>query len=206
MRVCIAIVLLSAVLSAQTIVTGPVVTTNKIAWGMSDGATAAAAQAFEVRVRVDGTLVVVPGATCVVNTVNEGTNVWSFGTGVPPFIQILRNGAQITNSFGLKIAFVNAIYVFGDDGLWYRWNGSAFVMLTSTDPTPAVLDASSVTRWSCQAPLGSALVRLLNVRGTHSVTVRLFDPASRLESIDAVPSSLVTPQVVTQPITVRIIQ
>jgi hypothetical protein len=200
-------------LSAQTtvvITTGPITSGDKLAWWMGDGTTAAAAQAYEVRVRVDGatTPLVIPGVTCAANVLTDASNgAWSLGAGATPNIQVLRNGTPVTNAFGVKLSLVNnVIYMLGDDTFWYKWTGSTFTVITASDPAITVLDAAAVYRWSCQAPVTSALIRLLNARGSHSMVLRLFDTVNRIESLDSPPSALTTPLAVTQPITVRIIR
>jgi len=72
----IVIVLLAVVfatsLSAQTITTGPISTTNTVAWTQANEASAAAAQALQYRMRVDvpvaGPFLLLGVATCIATT------------------------------------------------------------------------------------------------------------------------------------------
>lgn len=202
------LLLFASSVSGQTISTGPFSTNNFLAWSMTDGTTAAAAQSYEVRVRVDSaaTPIVPTGAVCTSTTVTDTTGaVWSFGTGVTPSIPVLRNGVQAANAFGAKIAlYQNVIYLQGDDYSWFVWTGAAFRAWVTADPAITLIDAVTINRWSCQVHLTSAIVRLLNVMGSHNITMRLYDTVAKLESFDAVPFAVTTPQVVTQPIRVVI--
>lgn len=208
MRVVIAILIASVTLSAQTITTGPVSSLNKVVWGTADGLTVSEAQALEARLKVDGTVIVLTGMVCTPNTLTDGSGgVWSYGAGQAPSIQILRNGVQAASAFGAKMAVIGGVlYLQGDDLLYYKWNGSAFPRTVAADPTAATIDAAAVTRWGCQAPIGLPLMRLLNIRGPHTLTLRLYETVGKIESIDSLSFLLTMPQIVTQPITVRIIQ
>lgn len=200
--------LLVAQFVTAQVTTGPVSTSNRLTWGATNGDTAVLAQAYEVRVRIDNaaTPIIVPNPVCTANRLTDSTNaVWTFGTGAPPSIALLRNNTSI-NAFGTRLALSSGtIYAFGDDAVWYKWSGTVFLLLTSSDPTPAVLDNLSTGRWTCQAPLPRAIVLLLNNSiGVHSVTLRLYESVSKVESVDSIPFPLTTPMVITQPIRVSI--
>lgn len=210
MKMLVLLLCLVSPVSAQTVTTGPVSTLNKVAWGMPDGVNINAAQAFEARIFVDGatTPLVLTGVVCLPNVLTDSSGgVWSYGSGQAPSIQILRNGVQPNGAYGIKMAVLGGVlYLQGDDNTYFKWTGTTFLSITPSDPLPSVIDAAAVTRWSCQAPVTLALMRLLNVRIAHVISLRLYDVVNRSESKDSVPFSLTTPQFVTQPITVRIIQ
>ena len=189
--------------------TAPLKFTSSLAWYMSDGTSAAIAQTYEPRVRVDGaaTATVLSGVTCAASSLTDGAGgVWTFGAGTPPSIVILRNGTQAAGAFGAQMALVGGtLFLQGDDLAYYRWTGSAFAARAAADPTPAALDAVAVTRWDCSAPMPAAMVRQLNVYGPHSVILRLAEPVAKLiESADSLPFLLTTPVTVTQPVRVTI--
>lgn len=199
---------LSAHVLAQTQTTGPILLSNRIAWSMADGATVAAAQAYEARVRVDGaaTAIVLSGVTCVANSITDPSGaVWSFGPGQAPSIQILRNGTQAAAAFGARLALIaGVIYLQGDDYSYFRWSGTAFPQVTASDPTPATIDAAASSRWNCSAHPPSPLIRALNVVGPHKLFLRLYDTAAKIESSDSSPFDLVAPVTVMAPIRVQI--
>lgn len=200
---------LSATALAQTQNTGPVLPTNRVAWSMADGATVAAAQAYEARVRVDGAAaaIMLSGVTCVANSITDPSGaVWSFGPGQAPSIQILRNGTQAASAFGARLALIaGVIYLQGDDYSYFRWSGTAFPQVTASDPTPATIDAAASSRWNCSATPTSALIRALNVVGPHTMALRLYDTAAKVESLDSNPFGLTMPAIVMVPIQVRIV-
>lgn len=221
MKILIACLLISSTLYAQTlaqsvtVTTGPVTTTNKLAWSMSNGDTAVIAQAFEARVRIDGstTPLVLPNVSCLATSLVDASGAaWTLGT--PAAQTVLRNG-QATAGFGNSYSLVNGIiYVLGPDANWYKWTGTTFTSIVATDPTPTILQGAAVSRWSCQANLSQAVVVALNVMGPHTTVLRLYDtvaktcgsPSAVCESADSAPFTLSTPEVVTQPVTVRIVQ
>jgi hypothetical protein len=200
---------------AQTITVGPTATLNKLAWSMADGDTTTIAQAFEVRVRVDGAVVpiVVPSASCITTALTDSSGaIWTLGS--PATQVVLRNGI-VTSGFGNTFSLVNgAIYVLGTDLNWWKWTGTTWVPIIASDPTPAVLLAAGVHRWTCQANLIQSLVVALNAIGPHTIVLRLYDavaktcgiPAIVCESVDSTPFSLTMPEIVTQPVLVRIIR
>lgn len=209
MRSLAVVFLLGASMLAQTQNTGPVLPTNRVAWFMADGATVAVAQAYEARIRVDGaaTAIVLNGVTCAANTVTDQAGaVWSFGPGQAPNIPILRNGVQAAAAFGAKLALIaGVIYIQGDDFAYYRWSGTAFPLVTASDPTPAAIEAAASSRWSCSATPTSALIRALNVVGPHTMALRLYDTSAKVESLDSTPFGLTMPTMVMVPIQVRIV-
>lgn len=211
MRVLIIGLVLSVSLSAQTIINGPVSTLNKVAWSTPDGSNVTEAQAFEARIFVDSTTtpLVLTGVTCTLNTlIDNSGGTWTYGPGQAPSIQIFRNGVQAAAAFGVKMGIVSGVlYLQGDDNLYYKWTGTTFTRTIATDPSNSAIDAAAVMKWGCQTPVSLVLMRLLNVRGIqHRMTLRLYDTVNKLESSDSSAFLITTPQFVTQPITVRIIQ
>lgn len=199
---------LSAHALAQTQNTGPVRPTGRVVWYMADGASLAAAQAYEARLFVDGssTPTVLPGVTCVANTVTDPTSaVWSFGSGQAPSLQLLRNGTPVANVFGAKLSLLSGVlYLQGDDSGYYRWSGTAFAPVTASDPAPAVIDAAAVGRWNCSAHPPQTLIRVLNVFGPHKMVLRLYEITAKVESGDSNSLDLIAPVTVMAPIRVQI--
>ena len=67
---------------------------------------------------------------------DNGSNTWTLGSGISPFIQILRNGAQAVSAYGAQILwYQNSIYIQGDNYEWYIWNGNGFNYLGPNDPS-----------------------------------------------------------------------
>lgn len=73
----------------------------------------------------------------------------------------------------------------------FRDNGqSTFVPLTATSCVAATAPA---TGWTCTTKVTTQLASLVNVRGTHSLVLTLFDPTAGVEGSAAVPFALSTP-------------
>ncbi len=165
----------------------PVTTSSTVTWFQSDGTTIAEAQGFSLRVRVDGspTVFAVTGGTCAPTTITDATGAtWSLGPGTAPTIAVVRNGLVVGTGSQLAVV-LGTIYHLTDK--WYRWEGTDWGYVLATDPPPATLLAAALSRWTCQARLSPALVVVLNGAGDHAVVARLYDPATKLESIDSVP-------------------
>jgi hypothetical protein len=66
-------------------------------------------------------------------------NSWGLGAGTTPNMEVQRNGTLESGFYGSQILFCSSI-VYADrfDGMWYRWTGSAFVLVGATDPCPFV--------------------------------------------------------------------
>jgi len=172
--------------------TGGLTVSSRLLWETSDAVDVDVAQAYGAHVRVDAALlpITLVGVTCTATPWTDATGaIWTLGAGVAPDLPVLRNG--VVSGHGSRIVLA-AGTVFVETALWgwYRWLDRDWAYLLATDPSPATLDATRPSRWTCQAPLPAALVLALNVRGTHAIVLSLSVPN---ESPGSSPATWVAP-------------
>lgn len=71
---------------------------------------------------------------------DDALDLWTLGDAAAPgspHAAILRNGIQVASAYGSAILWVNRrVYVLGDEGNWWQWNGTFFDPVGPTRPPP----------------------------------------------------------------------